>query len=202
MPQSRKGTMNMATTTGTSNEKHAQTIADYVGDMAALEAHIEEALDRQLTQLEDEPAALSAVQAFHDMVKEHRDTLRALQEETGATAGNPIKDMGAALLGKAAGVIDLVRTEGNAKALRDDYAAFSLAAISYSMLYTTAHGLGNQKVASLAEKYLQDHAEAIMQINQLMPEVVARELAKDGHEVREGAVMATRKIVDRACETR
>jgi ferritin-like metal-binding protein YciE len=194
--------MNMATTTGTSNEKHQQTIADYVGDMAALEAHIEEALDRQLTQLQDEPAALSTVKGFHDTVKEHRDTLRALQEETGATAGNPIKDMGAALLGKAAGVIDLVRTEGNSKALRDDYAAFSLAAISYSMLYTTAHGLGNQKVAALAERFLKDHAEAIMQINQLMPEVVARELAKDGHQVRDGAVMATRKIVDRSWETR
>jgi len=194
--------MNMATITGTINEKHKQTIADYVGDMAALEAHIEEALDRQLTQLQDDPAALSAVQGFHDTVKEHRDTLRQLQEETGATAGNPIKDVGAALLGKAAGVIDLVRTEGNSKTLRDDYAAFSLAAISYSMLYTTAHGLGNQQVASLAERFLKDHAEAIMQINQLMPEVVARELAKDGHQVRDGAVMATRKIVDRSWETR
>jgi hypothetical protein len=62
--------------------------------------------------------------------------------------------------------------------------------------------LGNQKVASLAERFLKDHAEAIMQINQLMPEVVARELAKDGHQVRDGAVMATRKIVDRSWETR
>jgi ferritin-like metal-binding protein YciE len=194
--------MNMATTTGTINEKDEQTIADYVGDMAALEAHIEEALDRQLTQIQNDPAALSAVEGFHNTIKQHRDTLRQLQEETGSTAGNPIKDVGAALLGKAAGVINLVRTEGNSKALRDDYAAFSLAAISYSMLYTTANGLGNQKVASLAERFLKDHAEAIMQINQLMPEVVARELEKDGHQVRDGAVMATRKIVDRSWATR
>jgi ferritin-like metal-binding protein YciE len=192
----------MATTTENSNEKHERTIADYVGDMAALEAHIEEALDRQLTQLRDDAAARSAVQGFHDTVKEHRDTLRRLQQETGSTAGNPIKEAGAALLGKAAGVIDLVRTEGNSKALRDDYAAFSLAAISYSMLFTTASGLGNQKVATLADKHLRDHAGAIMQINQLMPEVVARELAKDGHQVRAGAVEATRKIVDRSWETR
>jgi ferritin-like metal-binding protein YciE len=192
----------MASTTPTITEKHEQTIADYVGDMAALEAHIEEALDRQLTQLQDDPAARSAVQGFHDTVKQHRDALRQLQEETGSTAGNPLKDAGAALLGKAAGMIDLVRTEGNSKALRDDYAAFSLAAISYSMLYTTANGLGNQQVASLAERFLKDHAEAIMQINDLMPEVVARELAKDGHQVRDGAVLATRTIVDRSWETR
>jgi ferritin-like metal-binding protein YciE len=193
--------LNVTTTTGSITEKQERTIADYVGDMAALEAHIEEALDRQLTQLQDEPAALTVVKGFHDVVKVHRDTLRALQEETGATAGNPIKDAGAALLGKAAGVIDLVRTEANSKALRDDYAAFSLAAISYSMLYTTANGFGNQKVATLAERFLKDHVEAIMQIDQLMPEVVARELAKDGHQVRDDAVQATRRIVDRSWET-
>jgi ferritin-like metal-binding protein YciE len=192
----------MANAPTASNEKHAQTIADYVGDMVALESHIEEALDRQLTQLQDEPAALAAVKGFHDMVKAHRDALRQLQEERGGTVGNPIKDVGAALLGKAAGVIDLMRTEGNSKALRDDYAAFSLAAISYSMLYTTANGLGDQTVATLAERFLADHAAAIMRINQIMPEVVAHELEKDGHQVGSGAVEATRKMVDRSWQAR
>lgn len=180
------------------NEKHQKTIADYVGDMAALEAHIEEALDRQLNEVKPDPIALSAVQNFHDMVKQHRDSLRALQEETGATAGNPVKDAGAALLGKAAGIIDMVRSEGISKSLRDDYAAFSLAAISYSMLYTTADGLGDKRVASLAERFLQDHAEAIIRINDIMPQVVANELEKDGHQVQPGAIAATRKIVTRS----
>jgi ferritin-like metal-binding protein YciE len=191
----------MANTPAELKEKHQKTIADYVGDMTALEAHIEEALDRQLTEVKSDPAALKAVQGFHDTVKQHRDTLRALQEEVGKTAGNPIKDAGATLLGKAAGIIDLVRTEGISKSLRDDYAAFSLAAISYSMLYTTSDGLGDRRVASLAEKHLQDYAEAIMRINEVMPEVVARELEKDGHQVSSGAVAATRKIVNRSWES-
>lgn len=190
----------MATASSQLSEKHQKTIADYVGDMTALEAHIEEALDKQLTEVKDDAVALAAVQAFHDTVKQHRDTLRDLQEETGSTVGNPIKDAGAALLGKAAGIIDLVRTEGISKSLRDDYAAFSLAAISYSMLYTTADGLGDKRVASLAARYLQDYAEALMRINEIMPEVVARELAKDGHQVRDGAVDDTRKIVNKAWE--
>ena len=105
---------------------------------------------------------------------------------------------GAALLGKAAGVIDLVRTEGISKSLRDDYAAFSLAAISYSMLYTTSLGLGNQRVATLAEQHLTDYAQAIERINEIMPGVVERELAKDGHQTNPGAVAATREIVPRA----
>ena len=179
-------------------EKHQQTIADYVGDMVALESHIEEALDRQLTETRDDPEARAAVQGFHDMVKAHRDSLKALQEQVGSTAGNPIIAAGSALLGKAAGVIDLVRTEGISKSLRDDYAAFSLAAISYSMLHTTALGLGDRRVADVAERFLTDYAGAIERINEVMPGVVERELAKDGHQTDGSAVAATRDMVAKA----
>ena len=175
-----------------------QTIADYVGDMVALESHIEEALDRQLTETQDDPEARAAVQRFHDMVKQHRDTLKALQEQVGTTAGNPIIEAGSTLLGKAAGVIDLVRTEGISKSLRDDYAAFSLAAISYSMLHTTSLGLGNPQVAALAERHLTDYAGAIERINEIMPGVVERELAKDGHQTDAAAVGQTRTMVAKA----
>ncbi len=178
--------------------KHEQTIADYVGDMVALESHIEEALDRQLTETQDDPDASPAVQRFHDMVKQHRDTLIALQEDIGSTPGNPIKAAGATLLGKAAGVIDLVRTEGISKSLRDDYTAFSLAAISYAMLHTTSLGLGNARVAELAERHLTAYAGAIERINEIMPGVVERELAKDGHQTDAAAVGQTRTMVAKA----
>jgi ferritin-like metal-binding protein YciE len=195
----RKGLFDMTNQNSSDvQQKHEQTIADYVGDMVALESHIEEALDRQLTEVRDDPEASAAVRGFHDTVRQHRDTLIALQEDIGSTPGNPIKAAGAALLGKAAGVIDLVRTEGISKSLRDDYAAFSLAAISYSMLYTTAWGLGNQRVASLAERHLTDYAQAIERINEIMPFVVERELAKDGHQINEGAAAATRQVVPNA----
>jgi ferritin-like metal-binding protein YciE len=185
--------MAQTTTSQEVNQKHQQTIADYVGDMAALESHIEEALDRQLTEVKDDPPALAAAHGFHDMVKRHRDTLKAMEEETSKTIGTPIKEAGAALIGKAAGIIDLVRTEGISKGLRDDYAAFSLAAISYAMLHTTATALGDGRVASLAERHLRDHAEAIMTINEIMPGVVMRELEKDGHRADPAAVEATRE---------
>ena len=194
--------MAQTTTSREVSDKHRRTIADYVGDMAALESHIEEALDRQLTEVKDDPVALAAVRDFHDMVKRHRDTLKAMDEETGKTIGTPIKEAGAALFGKAAGIIDLVRSEGVSKGLRDDYAAFSLAAISYSMLHTTATGLGDSHVASLAERHLRDHADAIMRINEIMPEVVMRELEKDGHRVDNAAVEATREAVLRSWQQR
>jgi ferritin-like metal-binding protein YciE len=136
------------------------------------------------------------------MVKRHRDTLKAMEEQTGKTIGTPIKDAGAALFGKAAGIIDLLRSEGISKGLRDDYAAFSLAAISYSMLHTTATALGDSRVAALAERHLRDHADAIMRINEIMPEVVMRELEKDGHRVDNTAAGATRQAVLRSWQTR
>jgi ferritin-like metal-binding protein YciE len=190
------------TNAGEVSDKHQQTIADYVSDMAALESHIEEALDRQLIEVKDDPVAMAAVQDFHDMVKQHRDTLKAMEEETGKTIGTPIKEAGAALIGKAAGIIDLLRTEGISKSLRDDYAAFSLAAISYSMLHTTATALGDNRVASLAERHLRDQANAIMRINDIMPGVVTRELEKDGHRADNSAVGATHEAVLRSWQQR
>ncbi len=181
------------------DDKNQKTIADYLGDMVALESHIEEALDRQLNEVKDDPEAVSAVQGFHDMVKAHRDALKAHQEQVGTTGGNPIIAAGSALLGKAAGVIDMIRSEGNSKALRDDYTAFNLAAISYTMLNTTALALGDQTTAGIAERHLRDYAAAIQQINHLMGGVVVRELEKDGHQLSNPMAAAeSRRITDQA----
>ena len=92
----------------------------------------------------------------------------------------------------------MIPTEGISKSLRDDYAAFSLAAISYSMLHTTALALGNKRVASVAEQYLTDYAGAIERINEIMPSVVNRELAKDGDQTDPSAVAATNAMVSKA----
>ena len=152
-------------------------------------------LDRQLKETQDDPEAHAAVQGFHDTVKAHRDGLKALREDVGTTAGNPIIAVGSTLLGKAAGVIDQARTEGISKCLRDDFAAFSLAVISYSMLHTAATGLGNQNVAKVVEKNLTVYAGAIERINEVMPSVVVRELRKDGHEPSGDAAAVTNKAV-------
>ncbi len=180
------------------DEKGQKTIADYVGDMVALESHIEEALDRQLTETKEDPQANAAVQRFHDMVKSNRDALKQHQEEVGSTAGNPIIAAGASLLGVAAGVIDKIRTEGISKALRDDYTAFNHACIGYTMLHVTALALGDQRTADLAARGLTGHASAVQEINHIMADVVMRELEKDGHTVANPAAASqNREAVDR-----
>lgn len=180
------------------DDKSKKTLSDYISDMVTLENHIEEAIDRQLNQVKDDQVALDAVNGFHDLVKRQRDAIRALREEYGGTAGSPIKEAGAALVGKAAGLIDNIRTEGNSKVLRDDYAAFNLAAVSYTMLHTTATALGDKRVADLAAAHLRGYAGAVIRINQIISDVVVSELAKDDHKVNTAAADTTRKITDQA----
>jgi len=183
------------------DDKSKTTLADYLGDLINVETHIEEALDKQKKEAQDDPTAGPLVNEFHDMVRAHRDALKAIQPEKGSTAGNPITEIGSSLLGKAAGVIDRIRTEGISKSLRDDYVAFNLAAISYTMMYTTAAGLGDTQLAGVAERHLTDYAAAIQKINHAIADVVVRELAKDNHNVQTGAADQTRAIVDTAWKT-
>ncbi len=141
------------------------------------------------------------MQQFHDMVKSQRDALKAIQSDKGSTAGNPVSEIGSALLGKVAGAINLVRTEGMSKALRDDYVAFNLAAISYTMMVTTATALGDPELADISKRHLTSYAEAIQKINHAIPDVIVRELTKDNHDVQSAAAESTLTVVDKAWKT-
>ena len=179
------------------DDKNQNTIADYVGDVIALEGHIAEALDRQLPLAQEHPLAGPAVQRFAQMVKGNQDALTAHQEHVGTTAGNPIVAAGATVLGVAAGLIDKIRAEGVSKALRDDYTAFNHACISYTMLHTTALALGDQATATLAANGLRGHAGAVQEINHIMADVVVWELQKDDHQIANpNAAAENRKAVD------
>ena len=176
-----------------------EMLAKYVGDMAALESHIEESLDRQLGLTKKHELSGPLVREFHDMVRDQRNQMIEMRDALGSTPGNPIKEVGSNLLGKAAGVIDKVRSGAVSKALRDDYTAFNLAAISYTMLYTTAKSVGSDDVAKLAEKGLTNYASAVQKINQVIPEIVLSELAdEEGMKVMPGIGDQVRGMVNKA----
>lgn len=183
----------------TNSNKNQVALADYVEDMHVVEVHIEEALDRQVAMFADQPEVHAAIVGFHEMAKAQRDALAELKNEMPKEPiGNTVKDIGSAVLGKAAGLIDKVRSDSSAKALRDDYTAFNLAAVSYAMLHTTAATLGDARVAELAEKHLRGYAAAVQDINRLIPAVVVHDLAKDGLDVDAGVVDSARAAIDSA----
>jgi len=177
--------------------KNRDTVQQYVGDMYALISHIEEALDGQLKEVKNHQPSVLAVRRFHDMVKSHKDELYSHLQSIGGSESSPIKEFVSNLFGKAAGAIDNIRTKGESKALRDDYTAFNHAAIGYAMLHTTAHALGEPATMQLAERHLRDYAQAVQEINQLIPDITVFELREEGHAMAEDVVPHCREVINR-----
>jgi ferritin-like metal-binding protein YciE len=158
-----------------------EAINSYITDMLALEDHIEKALKGQLTDLKDYPDVVTELKQIHRQVEHHITDLRALTERRKAGGvTEAVKRAGSAVAGAAAGLIDLVRTEGLPKNLRDDYTAFNLANIGYLMLHTTALSLGDQEVADLGRQHFRDYADAILKFDTLVPASVVRFLQQEG----------------------
>jgi ferritin-like metal-binding protein YciE len=158
-----------------------EAINSYIGDMLALEDHIEKALKGQLTDLKDYPDVVTELKQIHRQVERHISDLRALSDRRNAGGvAETVKRAGSAVAGAAAGLIDLVRSEGLPKNLRDDYTAFNLANIGYLMLHTTALSLGDQEVADLGRQHFREYADAILRFDTLVPASVVRYLKQEG----------------------
>jgi ferritin-like metal-binding protein YciE len=158
-----------------------EAINSYIGDMLALEDHIEKAIKGQLADLKDYPDVVTELRQIHHQVEHHIADLRALSDRRKAGGvAETVKRAGSAVAGAAAGLVDLVRSEGLPKNLRDDYTAFNLANIGYLMLHTTALALGDQEVADLGRQHFRDYAEAILRFDALVPAAVVRYLQEEG----------------------
>src|SRR5918997_1571032 len=117
------------------------TLQQYVSDMLALETHIEQTLDGQRSVVRDHPASSLAVQRFETLSRNQREALRQHLNDlggppdTGGLMGQAqalVKTSVTTAAGIAAGAINAVRTQRIAKALRDDYTAFSHAIVGYA----------------------------------------------------------------------
>lgn len=158
-----------------------EALNSYITDMLALEEHIEKAIKGQIKDLKDDPEFVREIQSINRTVEHHISDLKVLVDRRDAGgAADAIKKVGSNLAGLAAGAIDLLRTEGMPKNLRDDYAAFSLATISYVMLHTTALAMGNREVSDLARQHFVDYAQVVTRLNQVVPAAVVRLLQREG----------------------
>lgn len=178
------------------NERHS--IQTYVSDMLALERHIAQPLQRQLDMPDSKKytGALAVISQIKGLTDSHVTALEQCLEQLGGHEASPVKSAWSSLLGVGAAAIDSVRKTKVSKNLRDDYTALSLATISYTMLYTTAAGLGNTLVADLAQRHLADYARLVMQISQIIPDVVLQELRDDGESVAVGAEETIRQATN------
>ncbi len=162
----------------------------YLTDMHAVESHILEAVERQLNgdEIKAYPEASRVVRSLHTTLERHTTALKDLVEDRdGPSLKGALKEALGDALGFAAGLYDKVRTDEVSRMIRDDYTAMSLAAISYHMLHTTALGLKNQNVASLALRHLKDITPLLVDLSKVVCHVVAKELA-DEDKVFDGTV--------------
>ena len=157
-----------------------QEISDWLGDIVALESHVEEAMDAQL-KLKGASSLTATIKRFHDTVRDSKQRAVEFQKEYGSTAGNPVIKAGSEWLGKAAGLIDKMRNDSLSKALRDDYTAYNHLAIAYTMLHTTAMAFDDQSAMQFAEAGLRTYAGLVQDINRVMPEAVLADLKAGEH---------------------
>ena len=187
------------TAPGKDEAPQGHAIADWVGDIVNLEGHIEEAMDRQLTLKPANQEVSQAFQHFHDTVRASKYRAEDYQKTMGATKGSGVVQTASEVLGKAAGLIDKVRKDSVSKALRDDYVAFNLAAVSYTLLHSTALALKDQQTVDFAEKGLETYAGLVQKINSIIPQATIDDLVKNDEVPVADSTVAdqARKTIDR-----
>ncbi len=174
-----------------------EAINSYVTDMLSLEQHIEKAVRGQLEDLEDYPEVTRDLKQVLRKVEQHVSDLKDLSQRRNAQgATDALKRAGSALLGLGAAAVDLIRTEGLPKNLRDDYTAFSLASIGYVMLHTTALSLDEREVAELARQHFADYAQAVTLLHNVIPGAVVRFLREEGLPVQEGVLPEISRTIE------
>ena len=174
-----------------------EAVNSYITDMLSLEEHIEKAVRAQLEDLEDYPEVTRDLKQVLRKVEQHVSDLRELSDRRKARGPtDAIKRAGSAVLGVGAAAIDLVRTEGLPKNLRDDYTAFSLATIGYLMLHTTALSLQEPEVAELARQHFADYAHAVTLLHNVVPGAVIRFLREEGLPVQENVLPEISRTIE------
>jgi hypothetical protein len=174
-----------------------EAVNSYITDMLGLEDHIEKAIRSQIEDLKDYPEVVAELRQIHRKIEHHISDLRGLSDRRQAGGmAESVKRAGSAVLGAAAGVIDLVRTEGLPKNLRDDYTALSLAHIGYVMLHTTGLSFEDREVAELAQQGFTDYAEALTRLQGLIPAAVVAYFRREGLPARDDIAPQVRRTID------
>jgi len=162
-----------------------EMLQQYVSDMIAVDRQI---LETVVQELNDEdvtkyPAVKSVMEKIHKTLVDQIPELDKQLYTLGGEREGRIKDTVTKIVGQLAGVASRTRGSRVSKALRDDYGGLNMAAVGYEMLHTTALGLNEKETADIALRHLTNIAPIIVELNQVIPETVAKELQDEGKKV-------------------
>lgn len=170
-------------------EDNREALRPYIADMLAVDKHILEAIERQQkdNDIREFPNALHLIDRIEAVLRRHVQTLEThLEGFPGGGAAGAVKSAVTGIMGAVAGVYDKVRKDITSRALRDDYTALSLSTISYTMLHATALGLRQGATAEIALRHLKNLTPLVMELNEVIPTVVAKELSSEGYDIETG----------------
>lgn len=172
----------------------------WVGDLHALEGHVEQALDEQVAMEPRSAEVAAAFQFFHDTVRGSRARLAAHMDTMDGDGSGSLADSLGEWLGAAAGAVDRVRSTTVARSVRDDYVALSSINVGYGMLLTSALATGDVATARVAELALRDYAACLQRANEVLALATMDDLQSDADVtvVNSGVEGAVRAAVDRA----
>jgi len=160
---------------------YAETVHDNVEDMLAVETDLHQMLRHQKEDaaLKRYPNAQALVQRIEDTTDRNLAELRSCAEQLGGQS--PIKKAVGAAMGVASGLWQRARQSDSASRIaRDAYGGLSFAIVCYEMLHTTALAAGDKRTADLALRNMKNYAPLIIELTEIVPEVVVRELAAEG----------------------
>ena len=182
------------------------TLDSYITDMLALEEHIAKAIDSQLEDFrKDHPGFAETLSLASATTARHIGALESLKTsrkiDSGSVVADAVKRAGSVVAGLGAAAIDMVRSEKLPKNLRDDYTAYSLAAIGYQMLMTTAISLDDANVTDHARTHFADYTKVVMELSKAIPSAVIEGLRTDGLAVNPNAADIVRDEVQKIWES-
>ena len=171
-------------------DKKKDLVLKYLADMVALTGHVYQAIDKQVKETQDEPDINPLLVRMRDDLEAQTDELRQHLDSLGGKGTSPLKELGASVLGVAAGVIDKLRAEEVSKMIRDDYTALGLVNISYVMLITTSLACGERNTAELCARNLKETAGYVEELGKVVSYAVVRDLSDladlDPNAIEEG----------------
>lgn len=147
------------------------------------------------------PLAGPLVSRITALSETHIQTLQSALDSLGGHPAHAAKSALTNIEGWVASAIDKMRKTKVAKGLRDDYTAMALCTAGYAMLLTTANAFGNTSVAQLAKRHLEDYAQALMEISNVLPAVVVEDLKQMGMPVDESMIAASQEEIQDAWRT-
>lgn len=179
------------------NDKQHASLKQYVNDMIALERDIINAVKGQLE--DDRIGDFSELGGHLDRViadAEYRSgLLKKISDQEGASLGATVKEGITSVTGALAGIYGKLREHPVSRMVRDDIIALEVTSVSYGMLLTLGLSIGHDECVAIAQRGIEETPSLIIALTDLLPTVVASELAADGPLVNPAAVQVARENI-------